>query len=92
MKEEKERKAVYEVCGRWNGKPAGFVGRYRTRKEADEDRIHSHVSTIVKRVYISEEEYKAWEKSGYKTRGWGMPNEERYHTKQNNTKEEEREL
>jgi len=63
-------KEVYEVYGRFNGKPAGFVGRYRSREAADRDRAHSHVSTIVKRVRVSDEEHAQWAGSGYKVRGW----------------------
>jgi hypothetical protein len=59
---------VYCAYARLNGKPAGFVGMFRTRREASE--AHSGLSTLVKRERISEATYSAWSASGFKPRGW----------------------
>ena len=44
-----KNKRAYAVYGRYNGKAAGFVGLYATKKEAHEAQRKSHVSCTIKR-------------------------------------------
>lgn len=43
-----KNKRAYAVYGRYNGKAAGFVGLYATKKEAHEAQRQSHVSCTIK--------------------------------------------
>ena len=63
-------KHIYEVFARYNGKPARFCGRYRTRTEAEEGARGCHMSTEIRRKSISDKEFKIWVDGGYKPRGW----------------------
>jgi len=63
-------KYVYEVFARYNGKPAGFYGRYKTRAEAEKGARGRHMSTVIRRESISNKEFKIWADSGYKPWGW----------------------
>jgi ribosomal protein S16 len=61
-------KDVYEAYARLDGKAAGFVGRYRTKEEAQQAK--SQLPVRVKRVRLTDEEYQQWADSGHKPRGW----------------------
>lgn len=43
-----KNKRAYAVYGRYNGKPAGFVGLYATKDEAHKAQKDSHVSCTIK--------------------------------------------
>lgn len=61
--------AVYATC---KGKPAGFMGRFRTKEEAREEaeRSRKTLSARVIRECIPDEWYEEWESAGFKPKGW----------------------
>ncbi len=61
------RITVFCTYARHNGKPAGFVGQFRTEAEARDARPYGGV---VKRETTSSDAFAVWERSGFLSRGW----------------------
>ncbi len=60
---------TYAVYARFDNRPAGFCGRFRTRGEADAARVASQMATVVKRETLPATDYDEWARRGFRPRG-----------------------
>lgn len=61
---------VWEVYARHGNRPAGFVGRYPTQGEAERGQRETRMTSIVRRVRISDSDFHDWTLKGQKPAGW----------------------